>query len=251
MPADVDLAAEARVGPLREPLATVAEEVGIPVPAWLLARAAVVRAGVYAGPQPGYLIWIKGEDLDAGMRARLVLSPDWFYVTEPFPHFRSVDAAALMPGADVLVLTNLPLQSVLDAFAADAFPLPAAAASAEGAADLLLIVPDLTAALEGLAADSRLDGLAAAFGLHDLWLSGTTSADGLHIEGAAGTGGPRLARILAALAARTPALADLRLQPDGASVTLWGVIGYEPLINAARAVLGPAEVGELGEDGAP
>lgn len=249
MPDDVDLAVAARVPPLREPLATSFRELGSPVPTWLQERVTEVRAGLYAGPRPAYLIWIKGTALDAGMRARLLLSPDWFYVSEPFPHFRSVDSAAVLPGNDVLILTNLLLANVLKAFAAGAFSIPAAAASEEETADLLLIVPDLTAALAGLASDSGLDGMTARFGTDNLWLFGAAADGGLDLSAEVGTGDKGVARILEVFGGRAPALEELRLQAQGTALTLSGLMPYDQLIGVALLVLGPARAGPVRPEG--
>lgn len=237
LPADTNIAFAARVPALREPIAAIVDEAGVSLPKWLLERVSMLHVGIYAGSQIGYLAWIKGENLDGGLKARLLLSPDWLYVSRPFAHFRSVHSAVLLPGDDVLVLTNLPLGHVLASYEAEAFTIPLAAAAAATAADIILIVPDLTEAVRGLAADSGLDTLTEAFRINDFWVSATTSAEAISISGAFGTGDPRLARLLVALAGRISTLADVRLQADEASVTLAGLMRYEELIKSVRAVL--------------
>lgn len=249
MPADVDVAVAARVTALRAPLAAVVEEARVPLPEWLLERLDVVVAGVYVGAEPGYLIWMRGVYLDRGMTARLLLSPDWFYAAEPFPHYRSADVAALLPGGDVLVMTNLPLDHVQRAFDAEAFSLPADAAMEEGAVDLLLVVPDLTEAVDEMVPDSGLDLVTEVFPTEDVWLTGTASDEGLVVFGAMRTVDRNLARLLAAFAAGQLTLADVRLRADGAWVRLAGLMRHDELIAVARAMLnletlGPAREAE-------
>ena len=237
MPADVDVAVAARVAALRAPLAAVVEEAQVPVPEWLLARLAVVVAGVYVGPEPGYVIWMRGVDLDRGMTARLLLSPDWFYVSAPFPHYRSADAAAWLVGGDVLVMTNLPLDRVRRAFDAEAFSLPADVAVQERDADVLLVVPDLTEAIDRMVPDSGLDLVTEVFPTGDVWLAGTVSDEGLVISGAMRTVDRNLARLLAAFASGQLTLADVRLRADGSWVRLAGLMRHEELMAVARAML--------------
>ncbi len=246
MPADVDVALAVRVPALRAPLAMVVEQAEVPLPEWLLERVVVAVAGVYVGVEPGYLIWMQGVDLDRGMAARLLISPEWFYRAEPYPHYRSTDAAALLPGGDVLVMTNLPLGRVQRAFDAQAFPLTADAAIKEGAVDLLLVVPDLAGTIVELAADSELAALAEAFPAEHVWVAGNAAGDGLALSGALSTGDPNLARLLAALAGRIPALADVRLQADGAWVRLAGLMRYEQIIGVASVMLDSGSMPEAG-----
>ena len=239
MPADVDVAVAARVAALRAPLATVVEEAEVPVPAWLLERAVVVVAGVYVRTEPGYLIWMQGVDLNPGLSARLLISPEWFFVAEPYPHYRSVDAAVLLPGRDVLLITNLPLDRVQRAFDAEAFALPADATIDEAGADLLVAVPDLAGTIVELAADSRLGLLADAFPAKNVWLTGTAVSDGIVVSGALRTEDRNLARLLAALAGKILTFQDVRLQADGAWVRLSGLMRYDELIDGARVMLDP------------
>jgi hypothetical protein len=246
MPADVDVAVAAHVAALRAPLAAVVEEAKVPVPGWLLERLAFVIAGVYVGPEPGYLIWMRGVDLDRGMTARLLLSPDWFYVAAPFPHYRSADAAAWLPGGNVLVMTNLPLDRVQRAFDAAAFSLPDDVTIEEGDVDLLLVVPDLTGAIDRLVPDSGLDLVTEVFPTEDVWLAGTASADGLVIAGAMRTVDRNLARLLAAFAGGQLTLADVRLRADGTWVRLAGLMRHDELMAAARAMLNLEELGPAG-----
>ena len=248
MPADVDVAVVVRVPALRAPLAAVVDEAEVPLPEWLFERVAVVVAGVYVGAERGYLIWMQGVDLDRGMAARLLISPKWFYVAEPYPHYRSADAAVLLPGGDVLVMTNLPLGRVERAFDAEAFSLPADATLEEGTVDLLLVVPDVAGTIAVLAADSALGLLAEAFPAEDLWLAGTAAGDGLVASGALRTGDPNLARLLAALAGKIPGLADVLLRSDGTSVRLAGLMRYEHLIGVARVMLDPEGFRPAGTD---
>ena len=237
MPADVDVAVAARVAAVRAPLTAVVEEAEVPVPEWLLERLAVVVAGVYVGPEPGYLIWMRGVDLDRGMTARLLLSPDWFYVAAPFPHYRSADAAAWLVGGDVLVMTNLALDRVQRAFDAEAFSLPADVAIEERDADVLLVVPDLTQAIDRMVPDSGLDLVTEVFPTEDVWLAGTASADGLVIAGAMRTVDRNLARLLAAFASGQLTLAEVRLRADGTWVRVAGLMRQEELMDVARAML--------------
>ena len=247
MPADVDVALAVRVPALRAPLAAVVDEAEVPLPEWLFERVAVIVAGVYVGAERGYLIWMQGVDLDRGMAARLLISPEWFYVAEPYPHYRSADAAVLLPGGDVLVMTNLPLGRVQRAFDAEAFSLPADATLDEGT-DLLLVVPDLAGTIAVLAADSALGLLAEAFPAEDLWLAGNAAGDGLVASGALRTGDPNLARLLAALAGKIPGLADVLLRSDGTWVRLAGLMRYEHLIGVARVMLDPEGFRPAGTD---
>ncbi len=237
MPADVDVAVAARVAALRGPIAAVVEEAQVPVPGWLLERLAVVVAGVYVGPEPGYLIWMRGVDLERGMTARLLLSPDWFYVGAPFPHYRSGGAAAWLAGGDVLVMTNLPLDRVQRAFDAEGFSLPADVTVEEGDADVLLVVPDLTEAVDRMVPDSGLDLVTEVFPTEDVWVAGVASDDGLVISGAMRTVDRNLARLLAAFASGQLTLADVRLRADGARVRLAGLMRHEELMAVARAML--------------
>ncbi len=246
MPADVDVAVAAHVAALRAPLAAVVEEAEVPVPGWLFERLAVVVAGVYVGPEPGYLIWMRGVDLDRGMTALLLLSPDWFYVAAPFPHYRSADAAAWLPGGNVLVMTNLPLDRVQRAFDAAAFSLPADVTIEEGDVDFLLVVPDLTDAIDRLVPDSGLDLITEVFPTEDVWLAGTASADGLVIAGAMRTVDPNLARLLAAFASGQLTLADVRLRADGTWVRLAGLMRHDELTAVARTMLNLEELGPVG-----
>ena len=248
MPADVDVAVVVRVPALRAPLAAVVDEAEVPLPEWLFERVAVVVAGVYVGAERGYLIWMQGVDLDRGMAARLLISPKWFYVAEPYPHYRSADAAVLLPGGDVLVMTNLPLGRVQRAFDAEAFSLPADATLEEGTVDLLLVVPDVAGTIAVLAADSALGLLAEAFPAEDLWLAGTAAGDGLVASGALRTGDANLARLLAALAGKIPGLADVLLRSDGTWVRLAGLVRYENLIGVARFMLDPEGSRPAGTD---
>ena len=248
MPADVDVAVVVRVPALRAPLAAVVDEAEVPLPEWLFERVAVVVAGVYVGAERGYLIWMQGVDLDRGMAARLLISPKWFYVAEPYPHYRSADAAVLLPGGDVLVMTNLPLGRVQRAFDAEAFSLPADATLEEGTVDLLLVVPDVAGTIAVLAADSALGLLAEAFPAEDLWLAGNAAGDGLVASGALRTGDPNLARLLAALAGKIPGLADVLLRSDGTWVRLAGLMRYEHLIGVARVMLDPEGFRPAGTD---
>ncbi|MCY4375076.1 MAG: hypothetical protein OXC31_15045 [Spirochaetaceae bacterium] len=252
MPADVDVAVAARVAALRAPIAAVVEQAQVPVPGWLLERLAVVVAGVYVGAEPGYLIWMRGVALDRGMTARLLLSPDWFYVGAPFPHYRSADAAAWLAGGDVLVMTNLPLDRVQRAFDAEAFSLPADVAIEERDADVLLVVPDLTDAIDRMVPDSGLDLVTEVFPTQDVWLSGTASADGLVIAGAMRTVDRNLARLLAAFASGQLTLADVRLRADGTWVRLAGLMRHDELMDVARAMLNLEELGPAGgSEGGP
>ena len=248
MPADVDVAVVVRVPALRAPLAAVVDEAEVPLPEWLFERVVVVVAGVYVGAERGYLIWMQGVDLDRGMAARLLISPKWFYVAEPYPHYRSADAAVLLPGGDVLVMTNLPLGRVQRAFDAEAFSLPADATLEEGTVDLLLVVPDVAGTIAVLAADSALGLLAEAFPAEDLWLAGNAAGDGLVASGALRTGDPNLARLLAALAGKIPGLADVLLRSDGTWVRLAGLMRYEHLIGVARVMLDPEGFRPAGTD---
>ena len=248
MPADVDVAVVVRVPALRAPLAAVVDGAEVPLPEWLFERVAVVVAGVYVGAERGYLIWMQGVDLDRGMAARLLISPKWFYVAEPYPHYRSADAAVLLPGGDVLVMTNLPLGRVQRAFDAEAFSLPADATLEEGTVDLLLVVPDVAGTIAVLAADSALGLLAEAFPAEDLWLAGNAAGDGLVASGALRTGDPNLARLLAALAGKIPGLADVLLRSDGTWVRLAGLMQYEHLIGVARVMLDPEGFRPAGTD---
>ena len=248
MPADVDVAVVVRVPALRAPLAAVVDDAEVPLPEWLFERVAVVVAGVYVGAERGYLIWMQGVDLDRGMAARLLISPKWFYVAEPYPHYRSADAAVLLPGGDVLVMTNLPLGRVQRAFDAEAFSLPADATLEEGTVDLLLVVPDVAGTIAVLAADSALGLLAEAFPAEDLWLAGNAAGDGLVASGALRTGDPNLARLLAALAGKIPGLADVLLRSDGTWVRLAGLMRYEHLIGVARVMLDPEGFRPAGTD---
>ena len=209
------------------------------VPAWLLERTLVVVAGVYLSTEPGYLIWLQGVDLNPGLSARLLISPSWFFVADPYPHYRSVDAAVLLSGRDVLLITNLPFDRVQRAFDAEAFALPPDAMIDEGASDLLVAVPDVSGTIIELVADSSLALLAEAFPAWDMWLSGTAQRDGIVAAGALRAEDPNLARLLAALAAKILALPDVRLQADGAWVRLSGLIRYDELIKAARLMLDP------------
>ena len=246
MPADIDVAVAARVAVLRAPLAAVVEEAQVPVPGWLIERLAVVVAGVYVGAEPGYLIWMRGVELDRGLTARLLLSPDWFYVADPFPHYRSADAAAWLPGGDVLVMTNLPLQRVQRAFDAEAFSLPAGVTIEEGDVDILLVVPDLTDAIDRMVPDSGLDLVTEVFPTEDVWLAGTASADGLVIAGAMRTVDRNLARLLAAFATGQLTLADVRLRADGTWVRLSGLMRHDELLDVARAMVNLEELGPAG-----
>ena len=143
MPADVDVAVAVHVAALRAPLTEVVRAADLPLPEWLLERLVVVVAGVYGGAEPGYLFWMRGVAMDPGMGAQLLLSPDWFYVERPYPHYRSDDAAVVLLGRDSLVMTNLPLGRVQRAFDAEEFELPADVTIAQHPLDILLVIPDL------------------------------------------------------------------------------------------------------------
>lgn len=248
MPADVDVAVAVHVAALRAPLAEVVRAADLPLPEWLLERLAVVIAGVYGGAEPGYLFWMRGVAMDPGMGAQLLLSPDWFYVERPYPHYRSDDAAVLLLGRDSLVLTNLPLDRVQRAFDAEAFELPANVTIAQDPLDLLLVIPDLTGAIGELAADSSLSALTESFPAGFTWVAGAAERDGLRLSGALDTPHAGLARVLAAAAGRSPALAGVRMQADGTWVRLDGLMRYERVIDVARTMIDPQ--GRDREDGA-
>lgn len=239
MPADVDVAVAVHVAALRAPLTEVVRAADLPLPEWLLERLVVVVAGVYGGAEPGYLFWMRGVAMDPGMGAQLLLSPDWFYVERPYPHYRSDDAAVVLLGRDSLVMTNLPLGRVQRAFDAEEFVLPADVTIAQHPLDLLLVIPDLTGAIGELAADSPLSALTESFPAEFTWVAGTAERDGLRLSGALDTPHAGLARVLAAAAGGSPALAGVRLQADGTWVRLDGLMRFERVIDAARAMLDP------------
>lgn len=248
MPADVDVAAAVHVAALRAPLSEVVRTVDLPLPEWLLERLVVVVAGVYGGAEPGYLVWMRGVDVDPGMGALLLLHPDWFYVDRPYPHYRSGDRAVLLTGRDSLVMTNLPLRRVERAFDDAEFLLPAGVAITQQPLDLLLVIPDLTGAIVGLAADSPLSTLAERSRLEFTWVAGTAAPEGLRLSGALRTPHAGLARVLAAAAGRSPALTGVDLQADGTWVRLDGLMPFERMIDVAGVVLdlqqeGAAEAG--------
>lgn len=248
MPADVDVAVAVHVAVLRAPLAEVVRAADLPLPEWLLERLAVVIAGVYGGAEPGYLFWMRGVAMDPGMGAQLLLSPDWFYVERPYPHYRSDDAAVVLLGGDSLVMTNLPLGRVRRAFDAEEFVLPADVTIAQDPLDLLLVIPDLTGAIGELAADSPLRVLTESFPVEFTWVAGTAERDGLRLSGALDTPHAGLARVLAAAAGGSPALAGVRLQADGTWVRLDGLMRFERVIDAARIMLDPPGLDPQGGD---
>ncbi len=259
MPADVDVAAAVHVAALRAPLTAVAEAADLPLPEWLLERLVVVVAGVYGGAEPGYLFWMRGVDVDPGMGALLLLHPDWFYVDQPYPHYRSRDRAVLLTGRDSLVMTNLPLDRVQRAFDAAEFMLPADVTIAQHPLDLLLVIPDLAGAIGELAADSPLSTVVGRSQPEFTWVAGVAAPDGLRLSGGLRTPLAGVARVLAAAAGRSPALAGVRLQADGVWVTFDGLMPFDRVIDVAGAMLDPdgldpqgsvREGRDGGEDGA-
>lgn len=239
MPADVDVAAAVHVAALRAPLAAVVQAADVPVPEWLLQRLVVVVAGVYGGAEPGYLLWMRGVDVDPGMGAMLLLDPGWFYIDRPFPHFRSEDQAVMLTGSDSLLMTNLPLDRVERAFDTAEFVLPADIAITQEPLDLLLVIPDLAGAIRGLAADSPLSPLAERSQPEFTWVAGTAAADGLQFVGALRAPHEGVARVLAAVAGGSPVLTGVRLQADGVWVRLDGLMPFERMVDVAGILLNP------------
>ncbi len=238
MPVDSEVLIAVSGPLLTESFAAVVEEVAQPIPDWLIGRVVMLRVGIVDGLEPVYLISISGAGIDHGIRAQLLISPDWFYVMKPFPHFRSVHAAALLPGEDVIVLTNLPLDYALNAVNEGAFVLPPGVEAVEDRADLLLIIPDPVPMLTTYAPESGLDSLVSTFGVRDLWIAGTSLPDGLEIEGAFDTPDARLSRLIVMLASQRQQLAGIRLQSEEASVTLQGVMGYREIVELVGPLLG-------------
>ena len=248
MPADVDVAAAVHVAALRAPVTAVVRAADLPVPDWLLQRLVVVVAGVYGGAEPGYLFWMRGVRVDPGMGALLLLHPDWFYVDRPYPHYRSGGQAVLLTGRDSLVMTNLPLDRVERAFDVAEFALPAGVPMTQDRLDLLLVIPDLAAAIRGLAADSPLTPVTDRSQPEFTWVAGTAAADGLQLTGALRTPHAGVARVLAAAAGGSPALTGVRLRADGTWVRLDGQMPFERLIDAAGILLDVQGEGSAEDD---